>query len=44
MKWNNASVTSGELTPLNQDLALAANWTKVYDDKNIGIVGIKHTI
>ena len=44
VKWNNASVTSGELTPLNQDLALAANWTKVYDDKNIGIVGIKHTI
>ena len=44
VKWTGASVTAGELTPLNKDLEIADNWQKVYDDKNIGIVGIKHTI
>lgn len=32
------------LTPSNTELANATNWEKVYDDKNIGIVAIKHLV
>lgn len=44
VKFTNSVITTGELTPLNADLANPKNWSKVYDDKNIGIVAINHTI
>ncbi|MCK1169470.1 major capsid protein [Streptococcus uberis] len=42
VKFTSASVAG--LTPSNAELATAANWEKVYDDKNIGIVAIKHLV
>ncbi|QGH03542.1 major capsid protein [Streptococcus dysgalactiae] len=40
VKFKSTTVT-GE-TPSNAELATATNWEKVYEDKNIGIVAIKH--
>ena len=31
-------------TPSNAELATGTNWTRVYEDKNIGMVAIKHKI
>ncbi|MFS5674354.1 major capsid protein [Streptococcus agalactiae] len=42
VKFTSASVAG--LTPTNAELATAANWEKVYDNKNIGIVAIKHLV
>lgn len=42
VKFTSASVAG--LTPSNAELATATNWEKVYDDKNIGIVAIKHLV
>ncbi|MGT2755378.1 major capsid protein [Streptococcus ovis] len=42
VKFTDATV-SGE-TPSNAELATANNWSKVYEDKNIGIVAIRHSL
>lgn len=44
VKWTDANREAGNITPTNVDLAKAANWKAVYDLKNIGIVGLQHTI
>ena len=36
--------TSAGLAPTNNELATGANWEKVYDDKNIGMVLLRHTV
>lgn len=33
-----------DVTPSNTELANATNWTKVYEDKNIGLLALKHKI
>lgn len=38
--WKNEVREEGNITPTNEDLAHAANWKKVYEDKNIGIVAL----
>lgn len=43
VKWVGQPST-GEQTPTNADLATGTNWLRVYEDKNIGVVAIKHTI
>ena len=40
VKWTNVEREEGNITPTNEDLAHAANWKKVYEDKNIGIVAL----
>lgn len=40
VKWLNASVAGR--SPTNAELALAANWQRVYESKNVRIVGIRH--
>ncbi|MDR2048362.1 MAG: major capsid protein [Treponema sp.] len=42
VKWNSASVDGA--TPSNAELATAANWTRVYEGKNVRIVALKHKI
>jgi len=42
VSWTNPVITSA--TPTNSDLATGANWTKVADDKAIGIAMLKHKI
>ncbi|HCY9071759.1 TPA: coat protein [Listeria monocytogenes] len=44
VKFTNAQRDAGEITPTNADLAKAGNWEKVYEDKQIGIVGIQHLV
>lgn len=44
IKWTDAARDAGNLTATNADLAKPANWQAVYDLKNIGIVGLQHTI
>lgn len=40
--WQNPTLTTP--TPANKDLASAANWAKVYQDKAIGLAMLKHKI
>jgi len=42
VKFTNASVAG--VTPTNAELATAANWSKVYEDKAIGLALLKHKI
>ena len=44
VKWNNLAVATDEPTPSNEKLALAANWTRVYESKNVRIVAFRHLI
>lgn len=44
VKFTNDDREVGEITPTNKDLAKAANWKKVYEDKQIGIIGINHAL
>lgn len=44
VKWTNNSIESGEITPTNADLEKASNWSKVYEDKQIGIIAINHLL
>lgn len=44
VKFTNAKREVGEITPTNADLAEATNWDKVYEDKQIGIIGIQHVL
>ena len=41
VKWKGTPAGS---TPTNAELAVGTNWERVYEDKNIGIVAIKHRI
>ena len=41
IKWKG---TPSGATPSNTELATGTNWERVYEDKNIGIVAIKHKI
>lgn len=41
IKWKG---TPAGVTPTNAELATGTNWERVYEDKNIGIVAIKHKI
>lgn len=36
--------TSQGVTPSNAELATGTNWQRVYEDKNIGVVALKHKI
>jgi hypothetical protein len=42
VKFTNAEVAGA--TPSNAELATAGNWSKVYEDKAIGLAMLKHTI
>lgn len=42
VKFNDASVEDS--SPTNAELALAANWTRVYENKNVRIVSFKHKL
>jgi len=45
VRWNNASVEAAtEPTPSNTVLARQANWTRVYENKNVRIVAFRHLI
>lgn len=44
IKWTNDTITPGEITPTNADLATPSNWSKVYEDKQIGIIAINHLL
>lgn len=44
VKFTNAARVQGEITPTNGDLSNPVNWEKVYEDKQIGIVAIKHLL
>jgi len=41
IKWKG---TPAGVTPTNAELATGTNWERVYEDKNIGLVAIKHKI
>jgi len=40
VKWTDASVAGA--SPTNAELATAANWTRVYENKNVRIIAITH--
>jgi len=42
VKWSGSAAAAGG--PTNTELATGTNWTKVYQDKNIHIVAIKHNL
>lgn len=44
VKWVGQPADSANPTPANSDLEIGTNWERVYEEKNIGIVAIKHTI
>jgi len=44
VKWTNTTLTSGESTPGNAALAIGTNWERVYENKNVRIVALKHRI
>ena len=47
VKYTGAKISAGDTTggrPNLTDLATAANWTRVYDPKNIRIVAMKHKV
>lgn len=44
VRWDGNSVANENGGPTNAELEMAANWTKVYEAKNIRIVGIVHNI
>lgn len=44
VKFTNAERDSNEITPTNIDLAKGENWQRVYEQKNVGILALKHKI
>jgi hypothetical protein len=40
VKFNSTTVAGD--SPTNAELELAANWTRVYENKNVRIVAIEH--
>jgi hypothetical protein len=44
IKWTDDDRESGNITPTNADLQKASNWKRVYEEKNIAIIAIKHRI
>ena len=43
IKWTDASITNAE-SPTRTELATATNWSRVYEDKAIRMVALKHKI
>ena len=44
VKWVGTPANEDDPTPSNSDLEIGTNWERVYEDKNIGIVAIKHKL
>lgn len=44
VKWNPGSGVPAKDTPSNNELAAKANWTRVYENKNIRIVRLVHRV
>lgn len=44
VKWKGDPANAQDSTPANSDLEIGTNWERVYEDKNIGIVAIKHKL
>lgn len=44
VKWIGSPANGEDSTPANSDLEIGTNWERVYEDKNIGIVAIKHKL
>lgn len=44
VKWKGQPANEEDSTPANSDLEIGTNWERVYEDKNIGIVAIKHKL
>lgn len=44
IKWNPGSGVPAKVTPSDTELAAAANWSRVYDPKNIRIIRLRHKI
>ena len=44
VKWKGEPADEDDTTPANSDLEIGTNWERVYEDKNIGIVAIKHRL
>ena len=44
IKWKGQPADDDDSTPANSDLEIGTNWERVYEDKNIGIVAIKHKL
>lgn len=44
IKWKGEPANPEDSTPANSDLEIGTNWERVYEDKNIGIVAIKHKL
>lgn len=44
VKWKGDPADAEDSTPANSDLEIGTNWERVYEDKNIGIVAIKHKL
>jgi hypothetical protein len=42
VKWNEAVIAKE--SPTNEEIATAANWTRVYDPKKIRLVQYKHKL
>jgi hypothetical protein len=44
IRWTPVSGVPAKTTPSNTELATAANWTRVYEQKNLRIVRLRHEI
>ena len=44
VKWLNVDLTAGDSTPGDDALAKGANWERVYEQKNVRIVKLRHRI
>ena len=44
VKWVGQPADEANPTPANSDLEIGTNWQRVYEEKNIGIVAIKHKL
>lgn len=44
VKWIGTPANEDDSTPANSDLEKGTNWERVYEDKNIGIVAVKHKL
>jgi hypothetical protein len=42
VKWNGASMAGP--SPTNAELATASNWTRVYEQKNVRLVALRHNV
>lgn len=44
VKWKDADREEGNMTPTNADLEKAKNWERVYEEKNVAILALKHKV